>query len=161
MALTSYAQLTADGAALDGDTSVSTMGGIDVSSDHIECFSVRWGSHLKDTSASGRARNPVVKLPVTLVKPVDKTTPLLYQALATNQRVDGSVKIFQTDPQTGETLHRFTLQLDLARIVSLEGISPNTLGADTAVLPPTEQVQLLAQTLTYIDEVNGVEYEQA
>lgn len=159
MALNAYIAMLANGEALDGDTSISDIAGIDVSNDHIECFSVSWGSHLNSASSSSRRRGGITKLPVSLLKPIDKTTPLLYEALSTNQRIDGSIKLFDTDPDSGSTRHRFTVKLDQARLISIESVSPNTLNPDTAALPPTEQVEMLAHTLTYIDEINGVEYE--
>lgn len=159
MALNSYAELTINGEELDGDTSISEIAGIDVSSHHLECFSVRWASRLKSPSSAGRVRSTVKKQPVILLKPLDKSTPLLHKALATNQRIDGTIKIFGFDTQSGETHHFFSLKLDQARIVSLESISANTLSTDTATLPPTEQVELIAQTLTYIDVINDIEYE--
>ena len=159
MALNSYAELTVDGSLLDGDTSITEIGGIDVSSNHIECFSVSWGSRLSNRSSSGRRRSKVNKLPITILKPIDKSTPLLYRAIATNQIISCTVKIFGLDSDTGETRHVFTLKLEQARIYSLKSVSPNTLNADTASLPPTEQMELLAQTLTYTDEINSIEYE--
>jgi type VI secretion system Hcp family effector len=159
MALNAYAELLVDGELLDGDTSVNEMGGIDVSSDHIECFSVSWGSRLNNRTPSRRRRNKVNKQPITILKPIDKTTPLLYQAIATNQRIDCTLKIFGINSDTGETVHAFTLKLDQATLISLKSLSPNTLNADTALLPLTDQLELLAQTLTYTDEINGIEYE--
>lgn len=159
MSLNAYAELTANGDTLDGNTSVSDIAGVDVSSDHIECFSVSWGSRL-NTASSTRRRGRVTKLPVTLLKPIDKTTPLLYQAMAKNQRIDGTVKIFDIDPESGVTRHFFTINLERAMIISLESISPNTLSSDTTASLPSEQVELSAYTLTYIDEINGIEYQQ-
>jgi type VI secretion system secreted protein Hcp len=159
MALNAYAELTANGDILECNTSVPHIADIDVSSDHIECFSVSWGSRL-NTLSSTRRRGRVTKLPVTLLKPIDKSTPLLYQAMATNQRIDGPVKIFDVDPESGVTRHFFTVKLERATIISLESKSPNTLNSDTAASPPSEQVELSAYTLTYIDEINEIEYQQ-
>jgi hypothetical protein len=44
MALNAYARLTINGESLQGDTAVQTVGGVDVSSDHIEVYELRWGS---------------------------------------------------------------------------------------------------------------------
>lgn len=159
MALNAYAEMTANGNVLDGNTSVSELGGIDVSNDHIECFSVNWGSQLNNSSSFSRWRGGITKLPVILLKPIDKTTPLLYQAMSKNQLIDGSIKLFDIDPDSGSTRHFFTVKLYQARLSSINSVSPNTLSADNVASPPTEQVEIVAQTLTYIDEINNVEYE--
>lgn len=160
MALNAYAALTLNGTPLSGDVTMTSIGNVDVSADHIEAYEVLWGAVL-ETSDEGPGRRAATRrhlLPLQLVKRVDQTTPELYRALAQNATVAGDVKIFDTNPEDGTTRHRFTLELAGSRVVSIESESPDTLDADTTNRPPSERVEIACRTITYRDEVNGVEF---
>jgi type VI secretion system Hcp family effector len=157
MAFNAYASLTANGTPLFGDVSITSIGGVDVSSDHIELHEVLWGARIGTEGQSRRAATERVPLPLSLTKPVDSTTPELYQALARNADIAGEIKIFDTNPEDGTTRHRFSLLLQRARIASISSVAPGPFrqeGPDR----PYEVVELVPHTLTYRDVVNGKEY---
>lgn len=165
MALNAYAELTLDGNALSGDVSLSTLGGVDVSSDHIECFEVRWGARWgaevrEQRTVSRTARpEPSSLLPVSLLKPVDRTTPLFYRGLRESHRVSGDIKLFDNDPDSGETRHRFTIRITDGRIQSIQSVSPDALDPALANRLPSETVEILPRIIAYMDEIDGIEYE--
>lgn len=158
MALPSFAALTVNGQALSGDVSLPSIGGVDVSVDHIEVAEVRFGSRITADAVMGRVRGAHRTLPVRLTKRLDSTTPDLYRALATNAAVAGEIKIFDTNPEDGTTRHRFTVSVTRARIVAVETVAPNAWDADPQAAVPHEVVELIPHTITYTDVVNSVEY---
>lgn len=157
MALNAYANLTVNGTALQGDTSIAVIGGVDVSADHIELFEVRWGSVMP---TGGSARGRLDMQPVVLTKRIDQTTPLLYKAMAENSRLDGEIKLFDTHPDSGETRHRFTLIVMRGRVQSIASASPDSLDPALASRPAREVLTLTVGSLTYQDEVASVSYTQ-
>ena len=157
MALNSYANLTVNGTELTGDTSIGVIGGEDVSSGHIEVFEVRWGSVMPP---AGAARGRLEMQPVVLTKRVDQTTPLLYQAMASNGVIMGTVKLFDTHPDSGETRLRFTLTLGKGRVQSIASCSPDGLDPAMASRPAREVVTISVSSLTYADVVGSTEYTQ-
>lgn len=159
MALNSYARLRVNGTALDGDTMLQQIGGVDVSSDHLEVYEVRWGSGVPAATVTGRPGRLEMQ-PILITKRVDQATPRLYQALATNAAVDGDIKLFETHPQDGTSRHRFTLVIAKARIQSIASCSPDTLDAALSTRPAREVVAIAATSVTYRDEVHSVEYQQ-
>lgn len=159
MALNAYARLTINGESLQGDTAVQTMGGVDVSSDHIEVYELRWGSAVPAAASGGRTGR-VEMSPVLITKRIDHATPRLYQALVTNSQVEGDIKIFDTDPNDGTTRHRFTLVLGRGRLLSMTSSSPDTMDPAFSARPPREVAAIVATSLTYRDEIYSVEYEQ-
>lgn len=158
MALNSYFMATLGGTALAGDTTMATIGGVDVSADHMELYEVKWGTRVGTEGQAHRASSHRRILPVRIMKRIDQTTPLLYQGLKQNQRLDGDIKIFDNHPDSGETRHRFTVRLTQARILSIESCTPDAFDADVSNRPPYELVELVPHTIDYVDEVNSIEF---
>lgn len=159
MAVHSYASLSVAGTELTGDVSVAELGGVDLSSGHIELFEVHFGTRLGTEGQSHRAASRRTMLPVRLVKRLDQTTPRLYEAMKKNMRVDGDVKIFDKDPDSGEARHRFTLRISQARLTLVETRSPNQFDADQSNRPPYDLLELVPATIAYVDEVHSVEFQ--
>ena len=85
--------------------------------------------------ASGLATGRRQHKPLTLVKPIDRATPHLYEALAKNRKIDDVIlKFYRKDPKTGAMTHYYTIQLVDAFVTSVRGWKPNTrdLSADRA-----------------------------
>lgn len=160
MALKAYAALTLNGTALDGDTSVNQIGGVDVSDGHIEVYEVRWGASVPTANTAGRLGKAELA-PVVFSKRIDQTTPLLYEGLFTNMLVDGRVKLFDNDPDSGEVQHRFTLAITKARIQAIDSRSPDTHDPGTTAHPAREMVTIVGGSVTWRDEVKGIEYAHA
>jgi type VI secretion system Hcp family effector len=157
MALNAYAQLTANGTPLSGDVTLTAIGGVDVSADHIELYEVHWGARIEAEAQGGRRTSQRRMIPVRFMKPVDRATPDLYQALSQQATIAGEIKIFDTNPEDGATRHRFSVTLTGARLLSIESASPSTFqqaGADR----PYEVIELAPHTITYTDVVNSKEY---
>ncbi len=161
MAQLFYCEFTINGSALTGDVSNSTMGGVDVSADHIEGYELHFGSRQAAKEAgSARAGRRTID-PVRIRKPTDRTTPLLYRALVMNQVLDGTIKLFDTNPDSGETRHRFSIQLSNARISAVATTSPDVHDPANNPRPIFEWVEITAPTVAYTDEVNSVEFEDS
>ena len=161
MARLFYCELTLNGSALTGDVTMSEIGGVDVSSDHIEGLELHFGTRM-DTMHGGSGRSGKRTMdPVRICKPIDRTTPLLYQGLAQNQTVDGDIKLFDTHPDSGETRHRFTFRLTKARISAVTSTSPDAIATENTARPAYEWLELAPHTIAYIDEVNSIEFEDA
>jgi type VI secretion system secreted protein Hcp len=158
MGLNSFAALTYNGTALSGDVTMTSVGGVDVSADHIELYEVQWGTRVGTEGQSHRASAHRRILPIRLMKRVDGTTPELYQALTTNATIAGDIKIFDTNPEDGTTRHRFTITIAGARILAIESRSPDAFDADQSNRPPYEVLELVPHTITYTDVVNSKEY---
>ena len=158
MALNTFASFTLAGTALAGDVTMSTIGGVDVSADHIEIYEVKFGTRVGTEGQAHRASSHRRILPVRIMKRMDATTPTLYQGLKQNQRLDGDIKIFDNDPDSGETRHRFTVRLTQARILSIESCTPDAFDADESNRPAYEVVELVPHTIDYVDEINSTEF---
>lgn len=158
MALSSYARLKLQGTPLDGDTTHATMGGVDVSSDHIELHEVRWGLGVSSPTSTVRPGRAELQ-PIALTKGIDQSTPQLYRALAVGANVDGDILLFDTSPEDGSTRHRFTLTLSKARVLSIASCSPDTFDPEVSGRPAREVVTIAAPSVTMRDELHSIEYQ--
>lgn len=159
MALNFYCAFNLAGTALSGDVTMATIGTIDVSADHIEGYELHFGTRVGTEGQAHRASSHRRIEPVRICKRTDGTTPLLYQGLKQNQRLDGDIKIFDNDPDSGETRHRFTVRLTQCRILAINTTSPDAFDADASNRPVSEWLELVPHTIAYIDEINSAEFE--
>jgi type VI secretion system Hcp family effector len=146
-ALNGYAQLYIDGQALDGDTTLSSIGGVDVSSGYIEIYQM-------DQALVAKAKSA----PIAIMKRLDQTTPKLAQAIAEEKTISGQILLFDNDPDSGETRHRFSIYLDNAQVVKSAILMPDAFDASQSNKPVVEHVQINPGSYTLVDELNSAEY---
>ncbi|MGD8359731.1 MAG: hypothetical protein PVG42_16875 [Lysobacterales bacterium] len=147
-ALNAYAQLSVNGGDyLDGDVTLATIGGVDVSSGYFEILEI-------DQSLMAKAKSG----PVIFQKRVDQATPAILEAIMEEAPVDGSILIFDNDPVSGETRHRFTISFLNAQIVASDTRLPDTFDAEEANRPVVEYVRMELTGYTFRDEENNTQY---
>ena len=146
-ALNGYAQLYVNGELLDGDVTIGQIGGLDVSSGYIEIYEI-------NQNLLGKAKSA----PITIMKRIDQTTPTLASAVAEEKVVSGEVLLFDNDPDTGETRHRFTISLSGGFAVESSIVLPDAFDPQQSNRPPYEYLQIAPASYTLRDEVSGVEY---
>lgn len=151
-ALNVYVEMTINGQAIDGDTTAATVGGVNVSVDHLECTAV---NHEIFGGGTGRLSHT----PFKLIKKIDKSTPLLYGALDETKTVQATIKYFNNDPDSGVTQHFFTVRLEQARISAIRQWIPNNLEPAAAIFPPMEEVSITYQTITITSETGSTDHE--
>lgn len=99
-------------------------------------------------SATGLPTGKRQHRPLTIIKPIDKSSPLLMNALTTNENlVECKVKFFQRNA-TGEIEQYYTITLENATIVSLVSEVPNF-----------ESVSFVYESITWTYEDGGITAE--
>lgn len=154
-----FCQLTLSGEAQTGDVSTVSVGGVDVSADHIEGLELQFGTESSGravNASTGARRGASVILPLRLLKRIDRTTPAFYRCHHRNGVVDGTFKLFDNDPDSGETRHRFSLDITQGAITAIRS------SVATAPAPPgppmSEWIEIQPRTITIRDEVHSTEY---
>ncbi|BCX47669.1 Hcp family type VI secretion system effector [Haloferula helveola] len=150
-ALPAFAEINMGGTDLEGEHSYPTFGGIDVST-MIQVTAFRH-EVLRGISA-GRVEGLSHK-PITITKPIDKATPLLYRAISDEQTGTVRLNFFNNDPDTGQTQHFFTIELTGAKIVRVQPWLASTYDPAAANLPPQEEVTIYYDTMTITSESGG------
>jgi type VI secretion system Hcp family effector len=151
-----FCVMQANGTSLGGDVTMTEVGGVDVSADHIECVELRWGSVAPESRASGSRGGRADLDFVQMTKPTDKVTPLLYAAFSTNATIEAEFKLFDRNPEDGSVRHRFSLTLGSARIAAIRSVVNDTTRPDYRP-SLTDTLSLVGQEVTFSDLVNSTE----
>lgn len=154
MAMTVHLKLKLNGSDVEGECA---------SSDHpkqdktIECLS--YVEAVDAPSESRRASGHRRYEPARFTKRVDRTSPLLNQALAENQPAEAEFRFFRPSPSgDGGIQHFFTVLLKTAGIRSVKRISPDVTDATTPGRAPFEEVGITFGSITWTYEDGNVAY---
>ncbi len=157
MALQAYAAFTLGGVELSGETTANSVGDVDVSHGHVEILELNFGAERQGSNKKRAERHRLI--PLRLVKRTDQTTPLLYRGLSQGQILEGEIKLFDANPDSGEIRHRFSVSLGQAQIVSMTTTSPDVYDPEDANRPVYDFLEIVAGSIVYADRVHGVEFE--
>ena len=147
-ALNTYVAMTLNGEAITGEVTLATIGGVDVSANHLECTAINHEIFGGDTGKLGHT-------PFKMIKRVDKASPLLYRALDNNETVTATIKYFNNDPDSGVTKHFFSAVLTGGRVSAIRQWIPNSLDPTGAFFPPMEEISITYQSIEFVNIGNG------
>jgi type VI secretion system secreted protein Hcp len=161
-----YLRLKANTAAVNGDSSVANIGGVDVSK-LIECDGYSEGCKTAREGGSGRATGTRLYEPITVRKNVDVSSPLLMKALTQNELCEGDFLFFRPNVTTGKQEHFFTVKIAEGRVSEIKRFLPDDAHAgggtaqdvSAAGKPPQEQVSFVFSTITWTHEVGKTEHQ--
>jgi len=97
--------------------------------------------------------------PVTILKRLDRSTPLLFQAWQTHEACTATFRFFRPNPTgDGTTQQFYTVVLRGAYIAGIRQEVPSTIDPATAQYPPVERVSFTYSEITEIWADGGIEY---
>lgn len=107
--------------------------------------------------ASGRR----VHRPIVITKEIDKSTPMLYQALCTGELLtDFKLEWYRVDGSGVEELY-YTMQMYNGLITKIHPWVPNVLDKENTHLKHMEDVYISYEKIIWTWEPDGIEYEDA
>jgi type VI secretion system secreted protein Hcp len=122
-------------------------------------------AHLVETPTGqptgGLATGKPVHHPILVTKGLDRSTPLLYQALLKGESfTTWQLKFWAAASGgslgSGQEIQNFTVSLTHARIVSIRLVKPNTTDPDTATMPDREEVAFTYQNIQWTWNDGGI-----
>lgn len=135
------------GTDIKGDSTHKNLG----RENSIECVFFEHSVNVARDVASGMATGRRQYAPILIRKRIDKSTPLLFKALTTNQAVEGIFRFFRPSPTGDGTTEQFyTITIKKAKISSLKNYVPDTLLPATANLPALEEVSFVFEEITWL-----------
>ena len=86
---------------------------------------------------------------------------MLYEALSRGRRLDGEIKLFDADPDSGEIHQHFAITLEGARLAAMTTTSPDIFDPEDSNRPVYDFVEIVPHTITYADLVHGTEFSDS
>jgi type VI secretion system secreted protein Hcp len=133
-----------------GETTIVSSGGED-RTDTIECVYFEQSTNTpRDPSAGRSSVGARQHHPIKIRKRIDKSSPLLMQALCRNERCDGEFSFFRPNPEgDGTTQFFYKVAIEQARITSVKLWLPDTLEQANSHEPPLEEVEFTFNRITW------------
>lgn len=153
-ALNAYLHLKVNGSDIDGGSSYGgEEGSIEIPGFSQTIVAVR-------DAASGLPTGKRQHKPITITKEIDKSTPLLQQALSRNEVVDGVIHFYRP-MQTGGQEQYYTVEFTNGRIAGIRQEMLNNKYPENFNLPMMEKVTFVYQNITWTWEDGGIESQAA
>jgi len=105
-------------------------------------------------AASGLPTGKRQHKPFTVVKYINRGSPLLLNAMTKEEALDVEVSLWGASPQSGQEVKVLTYKLSKARIVAIRPWMPNKNDPDTTNYTPAEEISFTYQTIQ-VTFVNG------
>lgn len=109
-------------------------------------------------AGTGMLTGARVHQPLTITKPVDASSPLLYQGLVNGQVFPvATLRFFAS----GTTVNDYTIHLEQVRVVAIRSEMLNVTYQENAPLAPREKVAMIFQIIRWTWEPGAVEFEDS
>ncbi|MBD1553987.1 type VI secretion system tube protein TssD [Pseudomonas typographi] len=104
---------------------------------------------------SGQPTGQRVHKPLMITKVFDKSSPLIYNALTSGERITECVLRWYRTSDKGSQEHYFTIKLEDAVIVGVQAHMPNCQDPNVAHFTHLEDVYFSYRKITWTHEVSG------
>ena len=155
MAQTVHLFLKVDGKDVKGESTQTSLG----REGSIECLSYEEGLKTAREEGTNMVTGRRQHQPIRIVKRLDQSSPLVLKALCENQKIEGVFKFYRPNPSGDGTVEQFyTVQIKDGNVSAVKQMVPDTIGKDTAGLPPMEQIDFVFKEIVWRFEKGGVEH---
>lgn len=113
------------------------------------------------TDDRGVASGNRVHRVMTITKEIDKSTPMLYQALCTNELLTEAILNWYRLDGTGEYELYYSMTMENAFITKIRPWVPNALDPNNQHLKHMEDVCISYEKIIWTWEPDGIEYEDS
>ena len=143
-----FVRLRIDGNDIEGESTIISM----EREGTIECFGFEYDLTTPREEATGMLTGRRQHSPITIVKRVDKSTPLLYRALCNNEPVTSAqLRFFRPSPAgSGTEEHFYTILLERGYVSDITSVGRNL-----------EKVSFVFQDITWTYEIGGATHKDS
>jgi type VI secretion system secreted protein Hcp len=159
MAQKIHLSLQIDGNDIEGESTIASMD----REGTIECVSFFSELTTPRETATGSLTGRRQHAPLTIVKRIDKTTPLLFKALAMNEPITSGIFRFYrpSSSGSGQEEQYYTVLIENGYVASVRQEQSNILYAESAALPMMERVSFIFQDITWTYEDGGATHKDS
>lgn len=154
MAENVYIKITANGTQIKGESSRESLDRKGL----IECRQIHMGARTGVSGKDGRGTGSVLFDDFVIVKPLDMASPLLYQALCKNERIELESKFFRPNRDTGKPEEFYTIVGQGGRITSISQATADGMDPNSANEEPCETLCLRFEAIVFRYPTASLEY---
>ncbi|GMQ82700.1 MAG: Hcp family type VI secretion system effector [Rhodothermia bacterium] len=156
MASAGFMFVTASGSSISGESSVTSEG----RENSIQIVEVQHDVLVPSDSMSGVSTGTRQHRTLRVTARVDKATPMMYQAWASNAPCEVQLRFWRPD-RTGSGIETEYFQIELtgARVASVKMHWPNSLRADTAAIQEQVEYGFTYHTITWTFLTGGISFQ--
>ena len=147
----------AQGNLSQGATTEDSVGGSYQAGHEDEIMVVAWAHNvmIPRDPASGQPTGARVHNPLHITKYLDKSSPLLFGALCSAERLSCTLKVNRINAALGSEEHFYTIKLTGAVLVDVQSESFPTYQEQTSNYHPVEHLQFTYSRIEWIHEAAG------
>jgi type VI secretion system secreted protein Hcp len=127
----------------------------------ILVYAVQHKIHIPRDPQAGQPSGKRIHGPLTILKETDKSSPKLYQALVTGERMSNVTIKWYRISAAGTEEHYFTHTLENAIIVSIEPDTPTVYLPENEAHRHMERVSFTYEKIKWTWEIDGIEAEDS
>jgi len=157
MAETVHLFLKLNGEDILGDSTQTSLG----RENSIECLQFLHQVKTGRDAASGQTVGKRQHDPITIVKRIDRSSPLLIKGLTKNEVAEGVLKFYRPKPSNGTTEQFYTVEFKQGRVSSVKQYVEDVLNPATAERPPLEEVSFVFTRIVWTYEDGNITHEDA
>ncbi|MCY1060202.1 type VI secretion system tube protein TssD [Nannocystis sp. SCPEA4] len=154
MAENVYVKITANGKQLEGESTVKSKGREGL----IECRQIHMGARTGIDRTGGKGTGSVLFDDFVLIKPIDKASALIYQALCQNETIEIEAKFFRPSQADGKTEHFYSIIGTGGRIISISQSTADGMDPNSANEEPCETISLKFEAINFSYPTASLEY---
>jgi type VI secretion system secreted protein Hcp len=154
MAENVYVKVTANGKQILGESSRKSKGRDGL----IECRQIHMGARTGVDSKTGKGTGSVTFDDFVLVKPLDRASPLLYQALCKNERIEVEALFYRPSKENGEAEHFYSIIGKGGRITSHSQATADGMDPGSSNEEPCETLCLKFESISFTYPTENLEY---
>jgi type VI secretion system secreted protein Hcp len=149
-----WIRLVIDGNEIEGESTVATLD----RENKIECYGFDYGLDTPREESTGMLTGRRQHSPVSILKRVDKSSPLLYKALCENEPVNSvEIRFYRPVPGgQGQEEHYYTILLENGYVATIRSAYTNVEG-----FPLLEKVSFVFQDITWTYEIGGATHHDS
>jgi len=147
--------LRINGNDIEGESTVTSL----ERAGSIECESFFYELSTPRAQATGALTGRRQHGPLTCVKRVDKTSPLLLKALCQNESIEGEFRFFGPNPMgDGSEMHIYTVGFRTAYVSDVREELWSDQPMNSQSNPLMERVSFVFQDIRWVWQANGAEH---
>ena len=125
--------------------------------DTVEVYELDQELEIPAHGSDGRAGGHRVHKPLVFFKAIDRSSPLLANSLASNEKLTLTFRFYRSNPDgDGKEEQFYTIKIEDARLCSYKGRLPNVRDRAQSDLPPMERLEVIFGKITNTFERDGV-----